>query len=67
LQVKFDEQEYEYENLMLEKEQYERRQWEAKLFDIRCRIAARKIQRFWRAYLATKVKGKKSKKGKKKK
>ncbi|XP_046679841.1 dynein regulatory complex protein 10 isoform X1 [Homalodisca vitripennis] len=68
LQQQFDEQETEYVSLMLEKEHYERQQWEAKLYDIRCRIAARKIQRYFRAYLAaTRAKGKKGKKGKKKK
>uniref|UniRef100_A0A1B6LGV5 Dynein regulatory complex protein 10 n=1 Tax=Graphocephala atropunctata TaxID=36148 RepID=A0A1B6LGV5_9HEMI len=68
LQQQFDEQEIEYVSLMLEKEHYERQEWEAKLYDIRCRIAARKIQRYFRAYLAaSRAKGKKGKKGKKKK
>lgn len=54
---------------MMEKEAYERQVWEAKLYEIKCKIAARKIQRFYRQYLATcKTKGKKGKgKGKKKK
>lgn len=66
-QEQFDEQEVEYVNLMTEKEEYERQEWEAKLYDIRCRIAARSIQRYYRNYLATKAKSKKGKKGKKKK
>lgn len=53
---------------MKEKEAYERQVWEAKLYEIKCKIAARKIQRFYRQYLALCKKGKKGKgKGKKKK
>lgn len=57
----------EYVNLMTEKEEHERKMFDAKLYNIQCRIAARKIQRFFRNYLATKAKSKKGKKGKKKK
>lgn len=68
-QAQFEEQEVEYHSLMMEKEQFEREELEIKLRDIRRRIAARKIQRFYRAYLTKRSKKglKKGKKGKKKK
>uniref|UniRef100_A0A1B6EBG6 Dynein regulatory complex protein 10 n=1 Tax=Clastoptera arizonana TaxID=38151 RepID=A0A1B6EBG6_9HEMI len=71
LQECFDLQEEKYELLMYEKEKYEQSVWEGKLYAIQCKIAARKIQRFFRSYLAlSRAKGKKGKgkgKGKKKK
>uniref|UniRef100_A0A0A9W5A7 Dynein regulatory complex protein 10 n=1 Tax=Lygus hesperus TaxID=30085 RepID=A0A0A9W5A7_LYGHE len=52
MQERFDAQEKVYELLMAEKAKYEQSVWEAKLREIQKKIAARKIQRFYRGYLA---------------
>jgi len=48
---KYYEQQTIYEELMKEKNAYEKKIWEDRLYVIQCKIAARKIQRFFRAFL----------------
>ncbi|RZF40552.1 hypothetical protein LSTR_LSTR000431 [Laodelphax striatellus] len=63
LQEQFDEQEVEYLQLMNEKEKYERDVWNEKIYQIQCKIAARKIQRCFRRYLERSKSRKKGKRG----
>ncbi|XP_039293025.1 uncharacterized protein LOC111053688 isoform X2 [Nilaparvata lugens] len=63
LQEQFDEQEVEYLQLMNEKEKYERDVWNEKIYQIQCKMAARRIQRFFRRYLEKSKSRKKGKRG----
>ncbi|XP_014245546.1 myosin-8-like isoform X1 [Cimex lectularius] len=60
----FEEQKARYDELMQEKADYERSVWDAKLYEVQKKIAARKIQRFYRSYLAIMLAhGKRGKRG----
>lgn len=64
LQEKFNEQEEDYVVLMAEKEEEERRVWEAKAFAFLSNRSARRIQRYWKAYVQRKLERRRAKKGK---
>ncbi|KAF2902178.1 hypothetical protein ILUMI_04010 [Ignelater luminosus] len=64
LQEKFNEQEEDYIVLMTEKEEEERKVWEAKAYVFLSNRSARRIQRFWKAYVQRKIERRKAKKAK---
>lgn len=63
MQDKFDEQEDEYDTLMEEKEQVERKIYEEKAYKFLMNRSARRIQRYWRAYKERKLARKRARKG----
>lgn len=63
LQDKFDEQAVEYDELMAEKEEEERKIFEEKAYQFLLNRSARRIQRFWRAYRERKLARKRARKG----
>lgn len=63
LQDKFDEQEDEYDTLMEEKEQVERKIYEEKAYIFLMNRSARRIQRYWRAYKERKLARKRARRG----
>lgn len=63
LQKKFDEQEEEYVELMAERDEYERRIYEEKAYVFLINRAARRIQRYWRAFRERRRLRKKARKG----
>ncbi|XP_014288721.1 uncharacterized protein [Halyomorpha halys] len=50
LNMQFKEQETVYDILMQEKAEYEKRLFEAKLYELKCSVSARKIQRFYKNF-----------------
>lgn len=65
LQSKFDEQAVEYEELMAEKEEEERKIFEEKAYQFLMNRSARRIQRFWRAYRERKLARRRARRGNK--
>lgn len=63
MQRKFDEQAIEYEELMAEKEEEERKMFEAKAYEFLLNRSARRIQRAWRAYIERKLARKRARRG----
>lgn len=64
MQERFDEQAIEYDELMAEKEEEERKIFEQMAYEFLMNRAARRIQRFWRAYRERKLARKRARKGK---